>query len=47
MNAPVEEKKDEMNLDGGIPGLAEDAVVEGGVDAAKDDDNCPSGACKI
>lgn len=47
MNTPVEEKKDEMNLDGSIPGLAEDAVVEGGVDAAVEDDGCAGGACKI
>ena len=32
---------------GDIPGLDPDAGVEGGVDAAAEDDNCAGGACKI
>ncbi|ANZ50155.1 hypothetical protein PARSHIK_246 [Erwinia phage vB_EamM_Parshik] len=32
---------------GDIPGVDENAVVEGGVDAAAEDDNCAGGACKI
>lgn len=46
MNAPVDQQ-DEMNLDGGIPGLDENATVDGGVDAATEDDGCASGACKL
>lgn len=30
-----------------IPGLDADLTVDGGVDAAMDDESCPSGACKI
>lgn len=30
-----------------IPGLDPDAVAPDGVDAAADDSDCPSGACKI
>jgi len=32
---------------GDIPGLDPDITVEGGVDAATEDDGCAGGACKI
>ncbi|QVW55239.1 hypothetical protein pEaSNUABM29_00199 [Erwinia phage pEa_SNUABM_29] len=37
------QKEDEFSL----PGLDPNLTVEGGVDAAKDDESCPGGACKI
>jgi len=44
-------KEDTGSLDdlfgGDIPGVDENAVVEGGVDAGAEDDNCAGGACKI